>query len=209
MYAGSTLGQCTSSIPANAVVITSTTAGVNGQSGTNFWLCDGAFQQIFTGSNNTFWVESSAFFNSINGNNNTINYKGSLPFGVYGSNNTIYATSASAISDQGSGNTINACGANSVVFNYSNAPTGCAAVGIEEAEKVPVTAQYDAQNDILVIDDPTHQLRELHLLDPAGRQMDLNHMIQTKTVPLTKFPSGLYIVRLVTEGSMRSYRFVK
>src|SRR5690606_8515483 len=112
------LGQCTSTIPANVVVITSSTAGVHGQSNTKFWVCNEAFQQIFTGTNNTFWIEPQAFFNSINGNNNTIHYKGNVALGVFGSNNTIYATSTAAISDQGSGNTINVCGSNGVVFNY-------------------------------------------------------------------------------------------
>lgn len=81
LSAGTVAAQCTSSIPANAIVVTSNTAAVHSESGSNFWLCNEAFQQVFTGSNNHFWIEPNAFFNSVNGNNNTIYYKGAVALG--------------------------------------------------------------------------------------------------------------------------------
>lgn len=203
------VAQCTSSIPSNAVVITSSTGGVVPQSNTNFWICNGAFQQVFTGSNNQFWVETNAGFNSINGNGNTIRYKGTMPLGIFGSNNVIYATSATAISNQGSGNTINPCGANQVVFNYASAPAGCGAVSVGELGAEALAVQYDAVADAIRVQGPVEQVRELRVLDTYGRLLAVQGTSGLPVVHMGRYPSGAYIVQLITEMGPVNHRFVK
>lgn len=205
-----TYAQCTSSVPANAIVITSETAATNSQSGVSFWICDEAFQQIFTGSNNNFYIESGAFFSAINGNENTIRYKGNVQLGVFGSGNTIYATSASAISDQGSGNTIIPCGANGVVFNYDNAPANpCTVVSVDEVVAETVSAFFDPTMDAMVLNDPAGILREVHIYDPSGRSV--GQLVETRatTFSMAGLPTGAYIAQLITTTGRSTVRFVK
>ncbi len=196
-------------MPSNAVVISSSTAGVISQSNTSFWVCNEAFQQIFTGSNNQFWLEPNAFFNGINGNNNIVHYKGTVALGVFGSNNVSYATSAAAISDQGSGNTINVCGANGVVFNYGSAPVGCAGVGVSEMEALPLSLYYDPSADGLVVDHLEGQPCDIHLLDAAGRSLERLNASQRTQWSMARYPAGCYLVHAIVNDRSLTYRFVK
>lgn len=205
------MGQCSSSIPANAIVISSSTAANHTQSGANFWICNSAFQQVFSGSNNNFWVEPNGFFNGPTGNNNTIRYKGTVAMGIFGNNNIVYATSTSAISDQGTGTTINVCGANGVVFNYSSAPAapGCAPVGVEESALAEISVRYDQALDVLVVQDPAGRVQEIRLFDGAGRQMAQPVAAQRTAHSLAGLHAGAYIVQLITAEGNRVHRFVK
>jgi hypothetical protein len=209
LSAGPVAAQCTSSVPADAVVISSSTAGVQPQSGTDIWLCNEAFQQIFTGSNNNFWIEPNAFFNGINGNNNIIHYKGTAALGVFGSNNVIYASATTAIADQGSGNTINVCGANGVVFNYGSAPAGCGVSGVNEMENPAISLYYDRTADDLVVDDPDGHPYEVHVLDAAGRSLGQRNATQRSQWSMAQYPAGCYIVHVLANARSSTYRFVK
>lgn len=206
---GALVAQCTSSVPANAVVISSSTAGVHSQSNTNFWVCNTAFQQIFTGTNNNFWFEPQAFFNSVNGSNNIIRYKGTAPMGVFGSNNTIYATSASAISNQGSGNVINACGANGVIYNYNSAPPGCSTVGVDEVSAPRLSVVYDRSTEMLLVQDPNGTLREVRVYDITGRTVTSQAADQRTAFSVATLPAGQYIVQLVTADGVAAHRIAK
>lgn len=210
LLSGGLVAQCTSAIPANATVVTTSTGGIVSGSGTTFWLCNSAFQQVFTGGNNNFYVEPLAFFNSINGSNNTIRYKGTSPMIVFGSNNIIYATSATAINDQGSGNTINVCGANGVVFTYGSAPAnGCSTVGIEEVNLQDLQAHYDGRSEMIIVSDPNGQLRGMRVVDMNGRALASLSKYEAMAHSTATYPEGMYVVLLDTENGTKATRFVK
>jgi len=200
--------QCTSAVPANAIVVTSTTSGVISTGGVNFWVCSTAFQQIFTGSNCNFWVDGSPFI-SINGSGNTIHYKGNL-LAIFGSNNTIYAQSAASVANQGSNNTINECGTNGVVFTYASAPSnGCAVVGIEEASMSGVEIRLDAINGALVILPGSRQVQRVVIHDVRGRTVGGVAGPSVTTADLSTLAPGVYVAILETERGSSYYRFVR
>lgn len=209
LSAGPVAAQCTSSVPANAVVISGTTATIHSQNNTNFWLCNEAFQQAFSGSNNHFWIEPNAFFNTIAGNNNTIHYKGTVNLGVFGSNNVVYAASTAAITDGGTGNTIHVCGTNGVVFNYGGAPTGCATTGVDELDAMDLSLYYDPSADSFVVDNPDGRPYQIHLLDVAGRSLGQRSATQQARWSMAEYPTGCYIVHVLAKERPVTFRFAK
>lgn len=201
--------QCTSAVPANAIVVTSTSAGVISTGGVNFWVCNTASKQVFTGNNCNFWVDGAPII-SISGSGNTIRYKGNIQLPIFGSNNTIYAQSAASVANQGSNNTINECGTNGVVFTYASAPSnGCAVVGIEEASMSGVEIRLDAINGALVILPGSRQVQRVVIHDVRGRTVGGVAGPSVTTADLSTLAPGVYVAILETERGSSYYRFVR
>ncbi|MCB0780472.1 MAG: T9SS type A sorting domain-containing protein [Flavobacteriales bacterium] len=202
------VAQCTSTVPANATVITSSTAGTVHGNQQVFWVCPEAFQQVFTGSNNRYFIEAGAWV-TVNGNANDVYYKGTIPLGIFGSSNYIIATAASAISDQGSGNTVNACGAGAVVFNYGSAPAnGCAIVGIEEELLSALQLSFDPVQEVLTLNAPNVHVERIRVVDMSGREVAQFNRVDTP-LALRNVVPGAYVVELDTDLGTTVRRFVK
>lgn len=203
--------QCTSTVPSNAVSITSDFFNVLLDQNTNFWICDSAMAQLFMGANNHFWIEAGGGNNGFNSAGNTIYYKGTHPLDVTGNNNTVYAVSASVVNLQGFGSEVIEC-PEGVVFNYSQAPAnGCFDfTGIDETPIGGLSVQYDLGNDrILVNGLAGATTRNLRLLDMTGRELERRTDRPEQGWSMARYPSGYYIVQAVVGNKVLAKGFVK
>ncbi len=201
--------QCTSSVPPDAVAITSDIFTVRLDQGTHFWLCDSSMAQLFMGANNQFWIEAAGGNNSINSNGNTIYYKGTWPLDVTGNNNTVYAVSADAVELQGVNSVVVEC-PDGVEFDYSEAPAnGCVNLaGIHQPAAASLGVHYDPVNDRV-------RLRglqgrgEARLLDMTGRELGRLPAGPGMEWSMAAYPPGYYVVQALAGARWLAKGFVK
>ncbi|MEO8066132.1 MAG: T9SS type A sorting domain-containing protein [Flavobacteriales bacterium] len=197
-----TMAQCFSSIPGNAIVIS--TSGLVSATDDAFWVCAGA-SPTFSGNDNTIYVEAGVVC-SVTGNDNMILTKSFL--GVSGDNNIVYTESATTVLDQGTNNSIIECV--SVTFNYANAPTNGCAVGIEETNaNVQVQLMPNPVNDELTITSTSGNIRSVEVADLTGRVVRTTSGNKTVSVETGTPPTGVYLALIRTDAGTLMRRVVK
>lgn len=188
------VAQCTSSIPATAVVV-NTNQTITANNGF-YWVCSGSLN--ITGNGNTIWVEEDAGA-SITGTNNTINSKDIVVSQSEDGNgsNTIYVAGFDDAISTNFQDQINGCSA--VVFNYSNAPAGgCAGgTGLNDVVALPVHFQVypNPMNNILnlVIENAT-RIDQVRLVDLNGRTILQEPGKASMVIGVSMIDAGLYTV---------------
>lgn len=202
--------QCTSSVPADAVPITTDFPNVLLGQNTNYWLCDSSMAQLFMGGNNHFWVEAGGGNHGFNSAGNTIYYKGTHPLDVSGNNNTVYAVSAAAVNLQGFNSVVIEC-PEGVVFDYSQAPAnGCMDfTGITPTIAAALGVQYDLVNDQIRLYGIDGRTNEVRLLDMTGRELERRTATAATEWSMAAYPSGYYIVQAPVGNGMLAKGFVK
>ncbi|MDQ3099918.1 MAG: T9SS type A sorting domain-containing protein [Bacteroidota bacterium] len=192
------MGQCTSSIPANATVISSnqTVTANNSQ----YWVCSGTLD--LNGNGNTLYVEEGAGA-TVTGTNNTINAKDlvvSQSDEGLGSN-IIYIAGIDDVLSSNMDDQINGCSA--IAFNYSNAPAnGCAGgTGIEDQDEQILLEVFPNPviNDLNILIENATCVDQVSVIDVRGREMLREPGKFSMKLDLSSLPSGFYSAVIDTD----------
>jgi len=85
-------------------------------------------------------------------------------------------------------------------------------LGVQSAEKMKFSIYPNPTSDLVYIQsiDGLGKLLNYKILDLSGKVVEENKLTPTKTsISLAKFPSGMYILRLYSEGKVSDFKIVK
>lgn len=207
------LGQCSTSIPNDALVGTGGSMTINGISYANIWVCAGSNIMFPEGEHNTFWLELGQNGVHFWGPYNTVYYKGDTPFAniVTSNNNTFYVSSSDLVSFGSSttGNTVFLC-PGGVAFDYTDAPEGCGTIsGLDELSGTSFHVRYDPATDQIIADGQLNGLLGIQLLDITGRVLERISANACSGWSMSAFPAGCYIVQTIAKTGVHAQRFAK
>ncbi|MDQ3100473.1 MAG: T9SS type A sorting domain-containing protein, partial [Bacteroidota bacterium] len=203
------MAQCTSNVPADAIVVVGQNSQIFSVQNQKYWVCGSADSKVFNGSNGQIWIEEGASV-SINGNNNTIYYNGSNTFGyTYSSSNLVYVNSMDNFSGA-AGNTVIPCDPGGVIFNYDNAPAeSCVGVGIDDIDGLQLSMSPNPASDILTIDPGHLIIRSVMIYDLEGREVAIHNSTNPFAIQVGQLDAGTYYIRVVTDQGTVNQRFMK
>ena len=205
-------GQCTTTIPADAVIVDDASPQFVSGSNLNYWVCQDASETILTGNNNHIWIEAGAYV-SAGGDYNTIYYRGLVAFGLMGDFNTCYAENDGPVQNLGQSNAVIICGAGQLAYTYDSAPAnGCGVVGVAEEAEAWIGMYPNPTSGELTIETYAATAMQLRITDLHGRELVQRSLARSprSVVDVSALASGLYMAWVVTSNGVVLRRpFVK
>jgi len=205
-------GQCTTTLPADAVIVDDASPQFVGGSNLNYWVCQDASETIFTGDNNHIWIEAGAYV-SAGGDYNTIYYRGLVAFGLMGDFNTCYAENDGPVQNLGQSNAVIICGAGQLAYAYDSVPAnGCGVVGVAEEALAGIGVYPNPTSGELTIVMHAAYALQLRITDLHGRELLQRSLDGSprSSVDVSALASGLYMAWVVTSNGVVLRRpFVK
>jgi hypothetical protein len=205
-------GQCTTTIPADAVIVDAESPQFVSGSDLNYWVCPDASGTILTGDNNHIWIEAGAYV-SAGGDYNTIHYRGLVTFGLLGDFNTCYAENDGPVQNMGQSNAVIICGMGQLAYAYDSAPAiGCGGVGVAEEAGAGSGMYPNPTSGELTIMTQSATALQLRITDLHGRELLQRPLDRSprSSVDVSALASGLYVAWVVTsDGVVLRRPFVK
>jgi hypothetical protein len=209
------IAQCTVTVPANAIVI-STTGGPNAPvtgNGQSYWVCSGV-HRYFEGNGNTFYLETWTDV-VITGSELTIYMKqGDLDGGSSflmingGEGSVIYRAQPEANIMNAGAATVNECDV--MTFNYSiSPPTGCMIImGVPTHENESLQMYPNPASSELTIS-MNGASQWVRILDAQGRLAMERSGANVMKLDVSALPAGLYTILVEGDGQRHVQKFQK
>mgnify|MGYP001616386360 CR=1 FL=1 len=206
--------QCTPAVPSNANVATG--YSLSGLSNATYWVCSGGTVKSASAfsapTNKTVFLETNATFSTDNSSsypdagNNTIYAKNGSTVNInsVSSNNTIYHEPSANLNSTGTNPTLVPC--NSLVYDYTNAPSNGCVSGIEEYAYTNATKIFPipAQSEISVIIDGqiANKFKNFNLIiyNLLGKEIYKSSFSNSKIIlKKEELTSGVFFYKVLTQ----------